>query len=120
MSKLLPLALLPLVLSLAAPLGAADAPKADDPSVSVPPNPTDDSQDRLAIALRSYYLLQQENAQLKATIDGQVSGLRAQLRQALDQINELSTENAALRTRLALAGAPPSGQLAAPTRPAQH
>ena len=124
MSKPLSLTLLPLALAFAAPLVAADAPaaapKAGDPSVAVAPNQPDEAQDKLATALRSYYLLQEENNQLKASLSGDVGGLRAQLRQALNQIAELEAENASLRTRLALAGPPPSGPYAAPTRPSQH
>jgi len=47
---------------------------------------------------------------------GQVESLRTQLRQAQDQVAALAAENADLRTRLALAASPATGEIV-PTRP---
>ena len=106
-----------------------------------------DSQDKLSMALHSYALLQDENAQLKAQIskddsdkaalaaqlDGaqasltalkaqaaladQIDPLRTQLRQSQDEVAALATENQALRTRAALAGPIGAGFRPSPTRP---
>ena len=106
-----------------------------------------DTQDKLATSLRSYSLLQDENAQLKSDLDkaaaekaaleariedanrqiatlkveaalaGQVRSLRTQLRQTQDEGAALATENARLRTLLALRAPPPAGSPAGPTRP---
>jgi len=106
-----------------------------------------DAQDKLSTSLRSYSLLQDQVSQLKAdadksaleksalateldaantTISGlraqaaeatQVDALRGQLRQTQDALAALASENAQLRTRLALAGPSPSGASASPTRP---
>ena len=78
----------------------------------------------MAVVLRSYTLLQEENDQLKAAAEknaaektalsaqlsvakdalpaaAQVAGLREQLRQTQDQLAAMSLENNALKTRLA-------------------
>jgi len=105
-----------------------------------------DAQDRLATALKSYTMVSDENAQLKAeaskssaTIASlnqeletarssiaslqaraaaatQVEPLRTALRQAQDEAGALAAENAQIRTQLALAGPAPGGGLS-PTRP---
>jgi septal ring factor EnvC (AmiA/AmiB activator) len=115
MSKYIYLRLLPLTFALCTPVLAADAPKQAAPAA--PPAQADDA---LATALRSYYLLQQENSQLKDSLGKEVDTLRAQLRQAQDQIAALSAENASLKIRLALSGPPPAGHLSVPTRPVQN
>jgi len=104
-------------------------------------------QDRLATALKSYLLLQDENAQLKADLDkqaaergalaeqlaaaraamaslrvaaaasAQIGPLQNELRQAQAETAALAAENADLRTRLALQG-PAPGRWSSPERPA--
>ena len=106
-----------------------------------------DVQDKLSTSLNSYSLLQDQVSQLKAdadksaleksalateldaantTIGGlraqaaeatQVDSLRGQLRQTQDALAALASENAQLRTRLALAAPSPAGANASPTRP---
>jgi nucleoid-associated protein YgaU len=106
-----------------------------------------DVQDKLSTSLHSYSLLQDQVSQLKAdadksaieksalateldaansTISGlraqaaeatQVDSLRVQLRQTQDALAALASENAQLRTRLALAGSSTAGANASPTRP---
>jgi nucleoid-associated protein YgaU len=104
------------------------------------------AEDKLATALRSYTLLQNENDQLKAaaardlsaaqsaadkTVSetqlsaarttsealGKVAGLQDEVRQLQAQVAAFAAENAQLRTRLALVGPPPGSVLASPTRP---
>lgn len=105
-----------------------------------------DVQDKLATALKSYSMILDENAQLKAeaarstntvasltqdleaskatiaSLQGraneasQIDPLRTALRQAQDEAGALAAENAQLRTQLALAGPSPGGGLP-PTRP---
>jgi len=106
-----------------------------------------DNQDKLATALHSYEILNQENQQLKAdaekfasekaalqsqidelqrsnsfyqaqsSIVGQVDSLHMQLRQAQGQTATLAAENSELRTRLAFSGAPGANAMQPPTRP---
>ena len=134
-------------LALAIPAGAADAPASPAPDAGELQRQLTDAQDKLATSLRSYSLLQDENAQLKADAEkcaadkaalagqiedanraiaslkaeaalaAQVGTLRTQLRQIQDQAADLAAENARLRTRLALRGPSPAGGLA-PSRPA--
>jgi chromosome segregation ATPase len=127
---------------------AAAAPAAA-PSVADLQKQLADVQDQLSTALHSFSLLHDENTQLKADADqaaadkaalatqvdsaqhtiaaltveaaaaNQLAILRAQLRQAQDQIAALVAENSRLKVRLSLAGAPPAGGMPVPTRPAQ-
>ena len=108
-----------------------------------------DVQDKLAISLRSYSVVQDENTGLKASVDkltsdnlslsqqldaakasiaslqvqaaetAQIEPLRTQLRQAQDEASQLATENEQLRTRAALQAPGPGANKPAPTRPGQ-
>ena len=108
-----------------------------------------DAQDKLAISLRSYSVVQDENAQLKASVDkltsdnaaltqqldaarasiatlqvtaaatSQIEPLRTQVRQAQDETSRLAAENSELRTRLALQSTAPGSNKPSPTRPGQ-
>jgi nucleoid-associated protein YgaU len=103
------------------------------PAVAVEPQDTADA--KLAIVLRSYSLLRDENDQLKAEreklmterasleaqlgvakgalpLADQAAGLREQLRQTQDQLAALSLENNELKTKLALAGPAPAAAMA--------
>ena len=121
----------------------ATAPAADDDTK----RQLADAQDKLSMALHSYALLQDENAQLKAQIskddsdkaalaaqlDGaqasitslkaqaavaeQVDSLRTQLRQSQDEVASLAAEVQALRTRIAISGPIGAGFRPSPTRP---
>ena len=104
------------------------------------------AEDKLATALRSYTLLQNENDQLRAnaardqaamqaaadkavteaqatagrvTLEAtsQVSALNEEVRLLRAQAAALATENAQLKTRLAISGPPPGTTLVSPTRP---
>jgi nucleoid-associated protein YgaU len=104
------------------------------------------AEDKLAAALRSYTLLQNENDQLKASAANtqaaaqaaadktvaeaqitagrvvsdalsQANAARDEARQLQAQVAALAAENARLRTSLALAGPPPGSTLGNPTRP---
>ncbi len=104
------------------------------------------SEEKLAAALRSYTLIQTENDQLKANAAHEQSAVQAaadkavseaqttagrvtsdalsqaaaahdEVRQLQAQVAALASENAQLRTRLALAGPPPGSTLGVPTRP---
>ena len=129
----------------AAPVDLA-APKGNSDDVA---RQLSDTQDKLSTALHSYTLLQDENAQLKADAEKsaadkasldtqlaaannsiallksqaaaatQVDGLRDQLRQSQNQIAALATENADLRTRLALTNSAPTGPVF-PLRPSRR
>jgi nucleoid-associated protein YgaU len=130
-----------------------DAAKAQPPApVAAPSTGADaqqlaDAQDKLATSLRSFSVVQDENTQLKATIDKltsdaaglgqqldaahasiaslqaqaavatQVDPLRTQLRQAQDESNRLSMENGDLRTRLSLQAPSPGSTRPIPMRP---
>jgi LysM repeat protein len=106
-----------------------------------------DTQDKLATALRSFSVIQDENSGLHASVDklnadnaalaqqladakasiaslqvqaaatAQIDPLRTQLRQEQDEAVRLSTENEQLRNRLALTAPGPGGLKPAPTRP---
>jgi nucleoid-associated protein YgaU len=156
MRALPPLFVFALALSGGLVLADPPAPAAPDAAPPTPAvaSPASDSakqladvEDKLATALHSYALLQDDNAQLKsaaeaaaadkaglaaqldaaqrtieslkaqAAVATQVDGLRDQLRQAQNEQAALAEENAQLRTRLALAGPVPGSLALAPTRP---
>ena len=103
------------------------------PAVTPAPAPVpdqDSAEAKLAVVLRSYSLLQEENEQLKAAAEktaaekssleaqlavakdalplaAQAAGLREQLRQTQDQLGALALENNQLKTRLAVNPAAP-------------
>jgi nucleoid-associated protein YgaU len=106
-----------------------------------------DTQDKLATSLRSYSLLQDEDAALKAQVEkltsdnaaltlqlndahsaiatlqvqaaatSQIDPLRTQLRQAQDEASQLANENSQLRTRLSLQAVGPGSSRPVPIRP---
>jgi nucleoid-associated protein YgaU len=136
---------------------AADLQKQLDAAKAQLPAPVDtgspgsvaDLQDKLATSLRSFSVVQDENTQLKSTVDkltsdnaslsqqleasrasiaslqvqaaatSQIDPLRTELRQAQDETSRLASENSELRTRLALQSPGPGATKPAPTRPAQ-
>ncbi len=136
---------------------SADLQKQLDAARAQPPIPADtgapgsvaDLQDKLATALRSFSVVQDENTQLKASVDkltsdnaslsqqldaarasiatlqvqaaatSQIEPLRTELRQAQDETSRLAGENSQLRTRLAIQAPGPGATKPAPTRPAQ-
>ena len=104
-------------------LTIADADAPDAPPAAATADTTDvaelrrqlaDAQDKLATALRSYVLLEDENTRLKD--ESASEALRTQVRQLRDEVAQLAAENAQLKTRLALLGPLPGGS--APARPA--
>jgi LysM repeat protein len=142
--------------SLSQQLDAAKAQLAAKPDVAPAPAPAPDTaaagqladvQDKLATSLRSFTVIQDENTQLKASLDkltsdnaslgqqldaahssisalqvqaaatSQIEPLRNELRQAQDETNRLSTENEALRTRLAIQSPGPGATRPMPMRP---
>ena len=104
-------------------------------------------QDKLATALRSFSVIQNENSDLRAAVDklttekadlqqqldagkstmstlqvqanltSQIVPLRNELRQAQDETSRLANENERLRNRIALQGPAPGAQGTLPTRP---
>jgi regulator of replication initiation timing len=106
-----------------------------------------DLQDKLALSLRSFSVLQDENAQLKAAAEksaadnatlgqqveaaratiaslqtqaaatSQIEPLRAELRQAEDELTRLALENEQYRSRLAVQANSPNSSRPVPTRP---
>jgi nucleoid-associated protein YgaU len=108
-----------------------------------------DVQDKLATSLRSYSVVQDENTDLKASVEkltsdnaslsqqleaakasiaslqvqaaatAQIEPLRTQLRQAQDEASHLAAENEQLRTRAALLAPGPGASKPTPTRPGQ-
>jgi nucleoid-associated protein YgaU len=108
-----------------------------------------DLQDKLALSLRSFSVLQDENAQLKAAAEkaaadngtlsqqleagrasiaslqtqaaatSQIEPLRAELRQAEDELTRLALENEQYRTRFAVQANSPNSSRPVPTRPGQ-
>lgn len=106
-----------------------------------------DLQDKLATALRSFSVVQDENSQLKASLDkatsdsaslsqqldaahsaiaslqvqaaatAQIEPLRTELRQAQDEANRLSSENELLRTHIAIQSPGPGASKPTPSRP---
>jgi nucleoid-associated protein YgaU len=129
---------------LAAKPEAAPAPPAAD---AAPTGKLADLQDKLSTALRSFTVVQDENSQLKASLDkltgdnsslgqqldaakasittlqaqaaltSQIEPLRNELRQAQDESNRLSSENEALRTRVAVQSPGPGAARPMPMRP---
>jgi LysM repeat protein len=106
------------------------------PAPVAPSSDASDTEAKLAGALRSFTLVQNENDDLKAQVDkltaakaaledqvaslktavpiaAQAQALREQLRQTQEQLASLAAENARLRTAFALAG-PAPGALPAP------
>ena len=108
-----------------------------------------DLQDKLSTSLRSFSVVQDENTQLRASVDkltsdnaslsqqleaakasiaslqvqaaatSQIEPLRTELRQAQDETSRLASENALLRTRLAIQSPGPGSSKPTPMRPAQ-
>lgn len=108
-----------------------------------------DAQDKLATSLRSFSVIQDENAELKAQIEkltadntafsqqldaahatiatlqvqaattSQIEPLRNELRQAQDETSRLSSENEQLRNRLAIQSPGPGASRPTPQRPGQ-
>jgi nucleoid-associated protein YgaU len=131
----------------------APAPKGADQASPAPADAGSaqlgDVQDKLATALRSYSLLQDEDAQLKASLDkanadnlsltqqieaakasiaalqvqaaatSQIAPLQTEVRQAQDEASQLAAENASLQTRLELQAPAPGSKGSVPMRPAQ-
>ena len=131
-----------------------DAAAAQPPKTEAAPAPADsdaakqvaDLQDKLSMSLRSFSVVQDEEAQIRASLDkansdnaslsqqldaarasvaslqvqaaatAQIEPLRSELRQAQDEASQLAIENAQLRTRLALQ-APGPGALRPPPPP---
>jgi nucleoid-associated protein YgaU len=117
----------------------AAAPAAPAATTSPAPVPDQDSLEaKMAIVLRSYTLLQEENDQLKAAAEknaaekaaieaqlsvakdalpaaAQVAGLREQLRQTQDQLAAVSLENNELKTKLAMSPSAPGTSNLTPT-----
>jgi LysM repeat protein len=135
-------------------LDATKAELAAKPDVPAPaPASTDsaqqlsDVQDKLATSLRSFSVLQDENADLKTQLDkltadnatfsqqltearasiaslqvqaaatSQIDPLRTELRQAQDETSRLASENEQLRTRLAIQSPGPGASRPMPQRP---
>lgn len=127
-----------------------DAAKAQIPApVSGDAGSVADLQDKLATSLRSFSVVQDENTQLKASVDkltsdnaslsqqldaakasiaslqvqaaatAQIEPLRTELRQAQDETSRLASENSQLRTRLAIQSPGPGSSKPTPMRPAQ-
>jgi nucleoid-associated protein YgaU len=108
-----------------------------------------DAQDKLATALRSFTVVQDQNAQLSASLDkanadnaslseqlqaakasiaslqvqaaatSQIEPLQTEVRQAQDEASQLAAENAQLRTHLELQAPAPGSTKPVPTRPGQ-
>jgi nucleoid-associated protein YgaU len=124
-------------------------PPAPAPVESGPAGSAADLQDKLSTSLRSFSVVQDENAQLTATVDkltsdnaslsqqleaakasiatlqvqaaatAQIEPLRTEMRQAQDETSRLASENAQLRTRLAIQSPGPGASKPSPMRPAQ-
>ena len=125
-----------------------DAARAAQPAGGSEASQLADTQDKLAVALRSFTVVQDENAALKASVDkltadnaslsqqldiarssiaslqvqaaatSQIEPLRSEVRHAQDEISRLAAENSDLRARLSLQSPSPSGR-PVPMRPAQ-
>ncbi len=129
MRRILSLCLLPQFLAFATPALAADAPS---PSSSPASSDTADlkqqladAQDKLSTALHSYSVLEDADGRLKdqadkdqaelavlrvqAPLASQAVALRDRVRQLQDEVADLASENARLRTRLALQAPLPGG-----------
>ncbi len=124
---------------------AKAAPKADASSDSS--SQLADTQDKLATALRSFSVVQDENTDLKASVDkltsqnaalsqqldiarssiaslqvqaaatSQIEPLQQEVRHAQDEISRLALENGQLRTRLSLQSPGPGSSSPVPQRP---
>ena len=120
---------------------AEPAPVATVPATPAAPTPVPDQgslEAKMAVVLRSYTLMQEENDQLKAAAEknaaeksalsaqlsvakdalpaaAQVAGLREQLRQTQDQLAAVSLENNQLKTRLAVLPPGPGSSNLTPT-----
>jgi nucleoid-associated protein YgaU len=124
----------------------APAPAAGDTATA---GQLSDAQDKLATALRSFTVVQDENAQLSASLDkansdiaslnvqlgaarstittlqaqaaltSQLEPLRAELRQSQDEVSRLALENDQLRVRLSMQSPVPGSGKPAPMRPEQ-
>jgi LysM repeat protein len=133
--------------SLKAQLAEAQAAKGSTPPASPDQDSVADLKDKLATSLRSFSIVQDENADLKASVEkltaqnatlaqeleaahasiaslqlqaaatSQIEPLRTQARQAQDEASSLEAENAQLRTRLALLSPGPGTTMPAPLRP---
>jgi nucleoid-associated protein YgaU len=133
----------------AAPATPAPAPAEASAPDSDAAKQVADLQDKLALSLRSFSILQDENSQLKASAEkaasdnatlgqqldaarssitslqaqaaatAQIEPLRAELRQSQDETNRLARENEQFRTRLAVQSNSPTSTLPVPTRPGQ-
>jgi hypothetical protein len=146
----MPMKKFPLLTLLPAALLAFSIPvrAAEPPAPAAPAQ--DDTQDRLATALRSFSIVQEENNQLKdaaakdaadksnlasqlesarhsidilkaqAAVATEVANLQLQVRQLQEQIASLIAENADLKFKLATAGPRASSGTSVPTRPAQQ
>jgi LysM repeat protein len=129
----------------------AQAPAAAAPAAATPDSSGQvaDLQDKLATALRSFSVVQDQNTQLSASLDkansdnlsltqqlesakasiaslqvqaaatSQIAPLQTEVRQAQDESSQLATENAQLRTRLELQAPAPGSSKPVPTRPGQ-
>ena len=126
----------------------AAAPKPDSQAAgSDAASQLSDTQDKLAMALRSFTVVQDENTALKASMDklttenatlsqqldiarssiaslqvqaaatSQIEPLRTEVRNAQDEISRLANENGQLRTRLSLQSPAPGSGKPAPMRP---
>jgi nucleoid-associated protein YgaU len=135
---------------LKAQLDAAKAAPAPAPAPAAAPDTSStlaDTQDKLATSLRSFSVLQDEDAALKAQVDkltsdnasltlqlndahsaiatlqvqaaatSQIDPLRTELRQAQDEASQLANENSQLRTRLSLQAVGPGSSRPVPIRP---
>jgi nucleoid-associated protein YgaU len=129
-------------------LSAAQTPR-PDAAPAADPGQVADLQEKLATALRSFTVIQDEEAQLRASLDKATSDnasltqqleafrsanaslqeqaastaviepLRTELRQAQDEVSRLASENAQLRTHLALQAPSPGSASPVPMRPGQ-
>jgi nucleoid-associated protein YgaU len=127
----------------------APAPAPDSAADSDAAKQLADAQDKLAVSLRSFSVVQDENSDLKASVDkltsenaalaqqleiahtsvaslqvqaaatSQIEPLRTQVRQSQDEISSLASENEQLRTRLSLQSPVPGSNKPAPMRPSQ-
>jgi LysM repeat protein len=125
----------------------AAKPDAPAPAPAVADTQLADVQDKLAMSLRSFTVVQDENSQLKASLDkltsdnaaigqqldaahasiaqlqvqaaatAQIEPLRNELRQAQDETTRLATENQQLRTRVAIQSPGPGSARPMPMRP---
>jgi nucleoid-associated protein YgaU len=132
-------------------LDAAKAQPATPPPADTPPPASSaelaEAQDKLATSLRSFSVLQDENAELKASVEkltsdnaaltqqldaahssiaslqvqaaltSQIDPLRTELRQAQDESSRLAAENVQMRTRLAIQSPGPGSSRPMPLRP---